>query len=158
RDISARKQAEEELRASHEDYRSLVSNTASFILKISLDGKILFINRMYPRFKREDVIGHCVFDFLTPEAAPILRNALARMVETGQRQSYELRGEGREKMGAWYDCRVGPIFDNGVIVAATIEANDVTEQRAAEEALRASEERYGLLAQVSPVGICQSGK
>ncbi|OIO02983.1 MAG: hypothetical protein AUJ49_05305, partial [Desulfovibrionaceae bacterium CG1_02_65_16] len=56
-----------------------------------------------------------------------------------------------------YEVSKAPfVNDEGVVIGTVGSARDITERRAAEQALARSEERFRTLAQVSPVGIFQA--
>ncbi|WP_048920723.1 PAS domain S-box protein [Rufibacter radiotolerans] len=56
------------------------------------------------------------------------------------------------KDGAFFpvSCAASPIFENGVPVATVIEVKDLTEEKAAEKALRESEEKFRFMAESMP--------
>ncbi len=145
-----RKRAEEALRESEERWRSLAENVPDIIMTVDADGKILFINRTVPGLAVESVIGTNLSDYVPPEHHDTQRRALERVFETGEPQSYEIAGAGPHGGTSWYFSRIGPVARGDKVVAAILITTDVTEERRAEEALRASEDRYRTLVEAAP--------
>jgi PAS domain S-box-containing protein len=132
------------------DWRSILENIPDIVITLDRDGTILFINRTVPGFSKDEVIGTSAFDYLPPEHHDRMRDALKRVFDTGEIDRYEIPGAGSFGVSSWYSTRVGPIMRDGKIVAATLVATDITEQRGAEEALRESEEKWRSLTENAP--------
>jgi len=103
-----------------------------FVIVLDRNGMIQFINRTYPEYTMEEVVGTSSFDFFAPEDIPQFRQALQRCLETGKVQPTECRDLG----GHYYDCRIVPMdsgraADNAMVIAA-----EVTELKQAEQAIR----------------------
>ena len=141
-DITERKKAEDALKESEQKWRSLAENAPDVILTIKPDGTILFLNRTVPPFTPEKAVGTSVYNYVPSEYQDTLRDALERVVRTGEPYGYEIAGAGPDGRTSWYQSRMGPIKKGGQVVALTLIATDVTERKKAEEVLRESEEKY----------------
>jgi diguanylate cyclase (GGDEF)-like protein/PAS domain S-box-containing protein len=135
-DITDRKRAEDALRESEERWRSLVENAPSFISTIDRDGTVLSINRTLPGLTPEQMIGTSVYDYTHPEYRSQARECYERVFQTGEAGSLETAGIRGDGDPFWYVSLVGPIENDGQIVALTIIATDVTDRKRAEEELQ----------------------
>ena len=152
-DVTERKKAEEALRESEQKWRCLAENAPDVILMIAPDGTIQFLNRAVPPFTPEKAIGTSVYDYVPPEHHATVRNAMERVVRTGEPCSYEIAGMGPGRRTSWYQSRLGPIKHGGKVVALTLIATDVTERKQAADALRRSESKYRTLLENLPQKI-----
>lgn len=87
RDISGRRQAEEELRRSEALYRSLVDNLPQNFLRKDLEGRVVFANRQYCATlgkPLKDLLGKTDHDLFPPELARKYREDDARVLQTGR--------------------------------------------------------------------------
>jgi len=158
-DITERKLAEEALRDSEERYRELVESQYDLISRCDGDGRYVFVNDSYCRIfglPREALLGRHFSDFVHPDdlgptLAAIAENTIGEaphriLVENRQRTADGWR---------WFAWQGRAIQDaSGEIVELRGIGRDVTERRAAEDALRSaltdlrrSEERLRMLAQ-----------
>jgi PAS domain S-box-containing protein len=148
RDISQRKQAEQELRNSEEMNRLILNTSTSSVLLIDKDGTILTVNEAAAqRFNKSvtELIGKHAIDLLTPELAEKRKQMMDHVFRSGEMLHYE-----DQRQGTWFDNRIYPIFDEkGQVIRLVIFANDMTERKQMVEALKASEERYRGLAEAS---------
>ena len=70
-DITERKQAEEALKQSEEDYRTLVQNANSIILRLDPQGNVTFFNKYAQDFfgyQEEEILGRNAVGTIVPEA------------------------------------------------------------------------------------------
>ncbi len=159
-DVSARRRAEEALRASEEKYRSLVESSDALIMMLSLDGTILYSNAIaaaHYHATPETMVGKTFRDLYPPDALADRKAKLDDMVQTGQGLHFEARSATHDEE-MWFSVTLQPIRnDAGEIVAAFINSQDITERRRAEEALRASEEKYRSLIESSDSRIMMLG-
>jgi len=160
RDITARVQAEEELRKSEEalrkseaEYRLLVNQIPAAVFRGYADWSISCFDR-----KIEAITGYAKEDFdsrrvkwsdlIPEEEMDYVRNCFIEGLRTDK--SYEREHRIKKKDGgyAWVHCR-GQIFcdPEGNVEYVSGVTFDVTKHKQAEEALRESEKLYRLLAE-----------
>jgi PAS domain S-box-containing protein len=65
------------------------------------------------------------------------RAKLAEVFEEGRSVEFEERALNAAGERRWYSNTIGPIYENGVVVAAVISEREITERKEAEERLRA---------------------
>ena len=134
-DVTERKQAEEALARSEERWRSLTENAPDIVLTVDHEGRILFINHTLSGVEREDVIGKPMHQFMPEQYAHTVKASLEQVFRTGEPTTFESRSS--EAYGSsWFSNRVGPVKENGEVVAATIIATDITERKRMEEVLQ----------------------
>jgi PAS domain S-box-containing protein len=167
--VTATVVAERRSRASVATLEAALASMTDGVYIADAHGKVLRINQAFARFYRFADLERCK---QTLEEFPALLNAY-RM--DGTRAPLEewatpraLRGE--TAVGATYQLErrdtgerwVGnygfaPVRDaGGAIVGAVVVVRDVTDERAAKEALRQSEERFSQIFRASPVALALS--
>ena len=141
RDITEYYRAQQAVRDSEANWRSLVKSVPDIISTISLDYCIQFINRLPPNLglKPEDMVGKSVFDFLPEEHHERLKEACAKVIETGGLATYEVQGLISR---FWYASCVGPIQQDGELVGFVMASTNITDRKQAEIELQQSEERF----------------
>jgi PAS domain S-box-containing protein len=157
RDITARKQAEEALRKSEEQYRSVIAAMQDGIVVLDADGSIRACNGSAERIlglSAEQIIGRTALDprwraihedgsLFPGESFPV-----AETLRTGQACSNIIMGVHKPD-GAltWISINSEPLFeaDGATLGGVVASFEDITERRRTEEALRqASVELAGL--------------
>ncbi|AFZ17632.1 PAS domain S-box [Allocoleopsis franciscana PCC 7113] len=149
-EINERQRTEKALRESEERWRSLVKNAPDLIFTCDRTGKILYINRTVPGFTLEQAIGSSVYDYIPDESKPLLKQSFERVFQTGEAVYYETQGSGAYGTTSWYASRVGPIQQEGEVIAAMVISTDITERKQAEELLHLREQEFRALVEHSP--------
>jgi PAS domain S-box-containing protein len=151
RDVSERRRAEDALRASEQHFRAIAELTSDYAYSCSVgpDGRIR-IESATEGFGR--VTGYTVDELeasggwaaLIPPEEGAAAEAVGRRMASGEAVVHELRIRTRDGRLRWIRFSTRPTWDAaGTRVTGLLGAvQDVTERRLAEEALRASEERF----------------
>ncbi|HYH21936.1 MAG TPA: PAS domain S-box protein [Azospirillum sp.] len=157
-DITERKQAEILRRAEEERYRALFTQAAIGIERIALDGRLLEVNERLCAllgYARDELVGRDFRDIVHPDDRPAEEAELARLL-LGVVPSYTLERRCLHKDGSLVWVRVTSSL--GMAPGRTGETfrisiiEDVTDRRAAEEALRVSEARLRRAQEAGGVG------
>jgi PAS domain S-box-containing protein len=152
--------------ASPENFRAVVEGLAEGVLLTDLDDRVLYVN---PRmcaltgFSEADYLGRPAYELLLPrEQWPTLLGRLERR-SAGEAETYEV--DLLRKDGSAFRARVtaSPFRDpsDGRIIGTLGATTDITQEYHAAAALRASEERFRVVAEnvsevitvLSPAGI-----
>jgi PAS domain S-box-containing protein len=139
-----RRRAQEALRERDESLRDLFENANDLIQVVSPDGRLLYVNRAWRQtlgYSEEEVPRLSLSDIVHPDSRGHCMESFQRLVSgeslDGIRAVF-LTGDGRPiSVEGNCSCR----FDDGRPVYVRGIVRDVTTREAAEEALRASEER-----------------
>ena len=149
REITERKQMEEDLRRSREKYQNIFENSIMGIYQSIPGGRYLSVNPSFTRLFGYDSpeelitsvtdIGHQLY--VNPHDRD---RAINTLLEQGFLERFELEVKRKDGTKFWVSMNTIIVQDeNGTHYDGTVE--DITERKQAEDALRASEEKYRLL-------------
>ena len=157
RDISERKEAEEALRESRATARGLLDATQESLLLLDKEGIIIAANQTAARRhqqKPEELIGKNRFDMLSENLRESRKAHFNDVLQTGNPADFEDVREGMVFHHVYY-----PVQDKqGAIMGVAIFAQDITERKQAEEALRESEINMRTIFENSPLGMIHFSK
>jgi PAS domain S-box-containing protein len=144
-DISDRKQAEDAVRETEKRYRRIVETTNEGVWLLDSKFHTSYVNRQMASmlgYQPEEMLGRSVLDSYFPEDVEGKEQLLKRRLQ-GVREQLEERLRHRDGSELWVRMAAIPVFkDNGEFDGALAMVSDITERKRAEEALRASEERF----------------
>ncbi|NQT32288.1 MAG: PAS domain S-box protein [Candidatus Omnitrophica bacterium] len=133
RDITDRAASENMLKESEAKWKSLVNNAPNIIMISDRDGVIQFINHTAAGLSTEDVIGKTLYDFIDPDYRATVKETMEHVFKTGKAARYQIKSTGSDGSSAWHDSQVGPIGQNGEVVAMISVVTDVTEKKKSDE-------------------------
>lgn len=154
-DITDRKRAEEALRESEEKYRFLAENIDDLIAMADANGNYIYVNEAHRKiggYDPEELVGKSAFDYLHPDDNKLMANAFTEA--ENKEETFELRYKCKDGTYKWIQLRGNLIFnEKGELEKSIVIANDISERRNWEEALRESEQKFRTIFQSANDGI-----
>ena len=154
RDVTDRIHAEEELKQSEERFRTLIENASDAVAVVRVDGIIIYESPSVERllgYTPEELIGTQAFDLINPEDLHSIMPIYEEYKNIhGAAATREIRI--RTKDGSWLWCEIvgQNLLDHPQIQGLVINYRDISDRIKAEEEIRASEQRYRELYNLSP--------
>jgi len=148
--LTEHQRVESAVRASESTFRELVHRANCIILRWDPEGRIIFLNDYGQRFfgySNDEVIGRSVLGLIVPDTESSGRDLVA-MIEDLLRHPERYASNENENMRrdgerVWITWRNTPIVNaEGRLVEIVSTGIDTTERKRADDALRASEERF----------------
>src|SRR5262245_51223830 len=156
-DVTARRRYQEDLEASEQRCRSLVSATAQVVWRADKEGFAVEDSptwRAYTGQTFEEFKGLGWMDVIHPEDRERARTDVLAAFEGRQRFESEYRLRRPDGSWSWTVARGTPVLEaNGAIREWVGTNTDITDRKRADEALRASEARLRAALEVGGVGI-----
>ncbi len=146
-DITQKKEIEEALQRSEEQYRKLVDTSPYSIVLADLQGNITFANQqaavMHGVEKPEELIGSSMMEYTAPEDQQRVMERMRKQMFSTLKGSFEytLLKKNGERFLTEMNASVLTDKTNKPIALMAI-ARDLTESKEAEKALKESEEKY----------------
>lgn len=157
RDITERKHAERAMVAGEERYRSLVEDMPVLLFRLLPDGTLTFVNKScchYFARERETLVGENYFHFVPEEERRQMMERFGSLTREHPVVAYEHQVFGPDGTRRWQHRIDRALYDGaGDLMEYQCLGLDVSELKAANEALRESEKRYRQLFNCAPAGI-----
>ena len=135
RDITARKQAEEQLRVREREFRTLAENSPDAIVRYDRELCRLYVNPAFERLLGKDksvLLGRPLQEFGPSDLAPY-QATLEEVFRTGQKQETEVHHRTDDGRNLWIQARFEPEFTEGGNVCSVLvvlrDISDLIEQR-----------------------------
>jgi PAS domain S-box-containing protein len=151
RNITELKKAEETLRESREQFRTLAENSPDVIMRFDRQYRHTYVNPSIERetgIKPKDFIGKTHEELRFPkELCKIFDDAIEKVFQTGQVNRIEFQ----LSSGIWIDWYLFPeMSQDGQIKAVMTTSRDITEYKRVEKTLREHKEQFRALAENTP--------
>ncbi|MCK4338810.1 MAG: PAS domain S-box protein, partial [Candidatus Cloacimonetes bacterium] len=149
KEIQIRKETEDLLKHSEQQYRSTIDSISKAIHVVDENLSILLFNKTFKQwnkelgFETENLIEKNIFEVL-PFLSDTVRDEYQQVFKTGKMLiTVETNDIGGRKIIT--ETRKIPLLENNKVVRVVTVIDDITERKQAEEALRNSEEKYKLV-------------
>ncbi|NLO90591.1 MAG: PAS domain S-box protein [Elusimicrobia bacterium] len=146
RDITLRYRAQEGLRESEQRFRDIVDNTGEWIWETDTDGVCIYTNavcRAVLGYEPEELLGTSVGDYFFPEDRPEYERILASLKAAPKPYQGVLRNRRKDGSEVIIEVHGVPVFTpDGKLLGFRGVDRDITQRHRAEEALKASEQRF----------------
>jgi len=157
---AAQKQAEEALRKSEEQFRTLSNSIPNLAWWANADGSITWYNRRWYEYTGttpEQMEGWGWQSVHDPKALPKVLERWQASIATGEPLEMEFSLRGADGVFRSFLTRVMPVKDSSSLVLRWFGTNtDISALKQAEEALRLSEEKFSLAFANNPAAIAMS--
>jgi PAS domain S-box-containing protein len=150
-----------ELQKSEREYRELVQNARALILRMTVDGDVIFMNeyaREFFGYGDQDIVGRSVVGLILPEVdddgtdmLEWVKGTVAAIDENREFEKQNICRDGRRVWISWHNKAVRNGNDKVTEILAV--GLDMTQQQHDAEKLQASEVRYRALVEQSMTGI-----
>ena len=161
-DVSEDRGAEEAIAASERRWRRLIENSSDAISVLSADGTVLFTSpaaqRLFGHPYDEAAPPHMLSQVF-PEDVPRALEAFSGILErAGTSEPVEIRILRADGSVAWVEAVTNNLLDDPDVAGIVINTRDISDRKAAEEALVRSEERWRRLFENSSDVVSLIGK
>ena len=139
RDVTLRKQMEQNLKASEEKYRNLVDSAQDAIFSLSTDGRFLSLNKGFERitgWKREEWVGKVFLEIIHPEERQISQELFRRGIEGEDLPVREYRVLTSSDSYVVVEVLTTFVRNEGTVTSIIGIARNITERKQLEEQLR----------------------
>ncbi|MBI5666373.1 MAG: PAS domain S-box protein [Chloroflexi bacterium] len=135
---SVRLQAEQQalLAASEARYRSLIENMLDIAYSLSLDGKILAVNRVTETllgWTEAELVGKNFLDFLHPDELPSAAGFIQQSIGGGKPPTFQVRVLTRSGEYKWLESNSAARMENGRVIEIFGVARDISARLQAED-------------------------
>ena len=144
--ITEQKLVEDALRKSEDRYRSLVENQTELVSRFTPDGTFVFVNDVYCHFfekTKDELIGKKWQPLPVDDDLPLIQKKLQTLSQSNSTVFIENRLLSGKGDIHWMQFVNSGLFDlHGNLLEIQSVGRDITDRKQAEEALRASEEKF----------------
>lgn len=140
------------MQESEEQWRSIIETSPDYVTVLSIEYKILFLNRAWPGVISPAAVGSPILSCVPERYRDSLKVHLDTVVASCANDRFEMSIANNRAMSV-YEARLGPVYRRGEVVGVSISGRDVTEQRRAIEHLTRLNKHVRLLLESTSEGI-----
>src|SRR2546421_821127 len=137
RDVTERKQMQEQLRASEKRLRALIEKSSDAIVLVDTNGKLLYVSPSTTRllgYMPDELVGRSAFELIHPEDVEAIKHALAVIVqEPGKGPKAEFRARHQNGSWRWMEGIGTNLLADPAVGAIVGNYRDITERKRAGE-------------------------
>ncbi|HEX3085215.1 MAG TPA: PAS domain S-box protein, partial [Pyrinomonadaceae bacterium] len=144
-DVTEQKHAQVAVIESEKRYRELIENANDIIYTHDLKGNFTSLNKvgeLVTGYSCEEALTMNIADVLTPNSMDVARQMLARKAEEKIATVYELEIFAKSGRRVALEVSTRLIYAAGIPIGVQGMARDITARKAAEEAVKESEEKF----------------
>lgn len=154
------KQQNEALRESEDQLCTIIEGTQALLVTVDVEGRLTYANDATAEtlgYKTAaEIIGRLYLDFVHSDDRQRVGNGIINQINVRQQSSiHEFRVVDTEGQVKWFSFVSTLIIKDGKFVGMTGVAQNITERKQAEDALRKSEARYRTFFEHTAVGVAE---
>lgn len=127
------------------DWPHIMEILPDHLLLLDTQCKIRYVNRPSPGITFEQLIGTQLYTLAEPGREEEIKSLLEKVLATGQEDRYETVYVTPDSDKIYYESRVVPYKQEGIITGLLLIARDVTELKHAQQAVATGKVEYGRL-------------
>ncbi len=137
---------EQKLKESEEKHRVFMETAKDFMHIIDKKGNIIYANRDFLSYKKEELMNMHITKLIGEESLPIFGPELKNLIENGSITLTDLYCKGKDGTKIIGELNVVAIYDtDGEFNGANGIFRDITERKKTEQQLKESEEKFRML-------------
>jgi PAS domain S-box-containing protein len=155
-DITARKQAEEDLRTREEELRQITENMVDLVARFDAQANFQYASPSYAKvlgYRPDELVGRWAPEFLHPDDQYQVIQSIDAMLRNGA-GSVQFRYRHKDGHYLWFESTGRNLVNaEGQVIGSVMGSRDISDRKRVEEALRESEARWQFALEGSGDGV-----
>jgi diguanylate cyclase (GGDEF)-like protein/PAS domain S-box-containing protein len=147
RDISERKKAEEAIKESEAELKTVTENMTDLVSMINDEGVITYVSGSYLKllgYKREEILGKTIYDLVHSDYLPYVYDKVQKGIAEGKNDTAVYRAVKKDGSTIWLETVSNLILDDSgqIFKGAIFSTRDISERKKAEEEIKKARDQY----------------